>query len=160
MIRRARAEDVDAIARLYERSYATLTFLPTLHTLEEYLGWFGARVAEDEVWVYDENGAVLGFASLEWDRFGYLYVEPEAIGRGIGTALFEHAKTRRPDGFTFWVFQRNERARRFYERLGARPVRFTDGAGNEERTPDVQYEWRPTSPGPAGAAGDRGPSGR
>ena len=72
-----------------------------------------------------------------------LFVHPDAIGTGVGHALFEHVKTRRPDGFWFWVFQQNDRARRFYEAHGAIAVEFTDGAGNEEKTPDVRYEWRP-----------------
>jgi hypothetical protein len=50
-------------------------------------------------------------------------------------------KTLRPDGFQFWVFQQNERARRFYEAHGAAAVEFTDGSGNEEKTPDVRYRW-------------------
>ncbi len=51
---------------------------------------------------------------------------------------------RRPDGFALWVFQQNDGARRFYERHGLRLVRETDGSGNEERTPDALYEWRPS----------------
>jgi hypothetical protein len=39
-----------------------------------------------------------------------------------------------------WCFQRNTRARRFYERRGFAPIRFTDGSANEERCPDVLYE--------------------
>jgi putative acetyltransferase len=39
------------------------------------------------------------------------------------------------------VFQANERARRFYEKRGCVPVEFTDGSGNEEKTPDVRYRW-------------------
>ena len=38
-------------------------------------------------------------------------------------------------------FQANTRARRFYETHGFRAIRFTDGADNEERTPDVRYRW-------------------
>jgi hypothetical protein len=41
------------------------------------------------------------------------------------------------------VFQRNEDARRFYERQGCVLVELTDGAGNEEREPDALYAWRP-----------------
>ena len=41
--------------------------------------------------------------------------------------------------------QQNERARRFYEARGFRAVEFTDGEANEEKTPDVRYEWRPSS---------------
>ncbi|MDX6513598.1 MAG: hypothetical protein QOE36_3102, partial [Gaiellaceae bacterium] len=64
-------------------------------------------------------------------------------GTGVGGALFARVRERRPAGFRFWVFQRNERARAFYEHLGCRPVEFTDGAGNDERQPDVLYEWSP-----------------
>jgi ribosomal protein S18 acetylase RimI-like enzyme len=142
MIRRATAEDVDAIAKLYERSFALLDFLPMLHTLDEHRTWFGGLVERDEVWVYAEDGTVLGFSALSAGELDDLYLEPSAIGRGIGSALFRHATERRPDGFRFWVFQQNERARRFYEAHGCRPLEFTDGAHNEEKMPDVRYEWR------------------
>jgi GNAT superfamily N-acetyltransferase len=138
VIRRATPHDADAIAELYERSYATLVFLPVLHTLDEHRVHFARVVDEQEVWVWDD-GRILGFAALDESMLNFLYVEPEAIGHGVGGALYRHALERRPDGFTFWVFQQNERARRFYERYGARPVRFTDGDGNEEKMPDVLY---------------------
>ena len=48
-----------------------------------------------------------------------------------------------PGGFRLWVFQANAGARRFYERHGLRVVRLTDGAANEEKTPDALYEWLP-----------------
>jgi GNAT superfamily N-acetyltransferase len=142
MIRRAVPEDADAIAELYERSLATLDFLPVLHTLDEHRSWFARVVDEQEVWVYDE-GAIVGFAALDSEMLNYLYLEPFATGRGIGNALLDRVKERLPDGFRLWTFQQNEGARRFYERHGLEAIEFTDGAGNEERTPDVLYEWRP-----------------
>ena len=48
-----------------------------------------------------------------------------------------------PDGFSLWTFQKNEGARRFYERHGFDAVELTDGSGNMEREPDVRYAWRP-----------------
>ncbi len=138
MIRRAGSEDVEEIVSIYEPSFGLLDFLPTLHTREEHLAWFGRCVREGEAYILGR-----GFAILERDRLTYLYVHPDEIGTGVGHALFEHVKTLRPDGFDLWVFQQNERARRFYEEHGAAAVEFTDGSGNEERTPDVRYEWRP-----------------
>jgi GNAT superfamily N-acetyltransferase len=132
------------VAALFRRSFGTLTFLPTLHTPEEDREHFGRVVAEQEVWVAEEDGRVLGFAGLTDDMLSHLYVEPEAQGRGIGGALLDQAKERRPHGFRFWVFQRNERARRFYEARGCRLVKLTDGSGNEEREPDALYEWLPS----------------
>jgi ribosomal protein S18 acetylase RimI-like enzyme len=143
VIRRAGLEDVNAIAALFRRSFGTLTFLPTLHTPEEDRAYFGGIVAEREVWVWEEDGSILGFAALEDDELTHLYVEPDAHGRGIGGALMERSKERRPDGFQLWVFQENANARRFYERRGFVLVRETDGSDNEERTPDALYAWRP-----------------
>jgi len=135
-------EDVPAIVDLFERSFATLTFLPVLHTREEHLAFFGGLLDTQEVWLYEDAGVLQGFTTIS-EMLDHLYVDPGAFGAGVGDALFEHATSRRPDGFTFWVFQRNARARRFYERHGSVAIELTDGAHNEERTPDVLYEWRP-----------------
>lgn len=142
LIREAQPDDVDAIAELYERSFGTLSFLPTLHTLEEHRAWFGQIVAEREVWVWEDESIILGFIALGEATVDYLYVAPEMTGRGLGSALLDHAKARRPNGFSLWTFQQNKGARRFYERHGLRVVRLTDGEHNEERTPDALYAWR------------------
>jgi ribosomal protein S18 acetylase RimI-like enzyme len=84
----------------------------------------------------------LGFIALGDATIDHLYVEPEMTGRGIGSALLEHAKEQRPEGFSLWTFQQNEGARRFYERHGLRVIRLTDGRDNEEKTPDALYAWR------------------
>ena len=139
MLRRATADDVEEIVGIIEPSFALLDFLPQLHTHEEGLAYFGRCVREGEAYILGR-----GVAILQDDWLTHLYVHPDAIGTGIGHALFEHVTTLRPDGFQFWVFQQNERARRFYETHGATAVQFTDGAGNEERTPDVGYVWRPS----------------
>jgi ribosomal protein S18 acetylase RimI-like enzyme len=145
MIRRATADDVEAIAELYERSFAALTYLPVLHTLDEHRAWFERQVAEHEAWVWDD-GAIRGFIVLTAHELMYIYLDVGWTGRGIGTALLQHAKARRPAGFTLWTFQANEGARRFYERHGLHAIELGDGSGNEERTPDVRYEWRPSAP--------------
>ena len=64
MIREARPGDVGTVAGLYERSFGTLSFLPTLHTLEEHHAWFGQVVAQREVWVWEEDGVILGFMMI------------------------------------------------------------------------------------------------
>lgn len=137
MIRRATADDVEEIVAIFEPSFALLDFLPQLHTHEEHLAFFAGRIREDDVFILRR-----GFAIVYGDWLGHLYVHPDEIGTGVGHALFEHVTTLRPDGFQFWVFQQNERARRFYEAHGAVAVEFTDGSGNEEKTPDVRYEWK------------------
>ena len=143
MLRRARPEDAQAVARLFRASFGTLTFLPTLHTPEEDERHFASMIADREVWVYEDDGEIAGFAAVTDDMLSDLYVAPDRLGEGIGSVLLDRAKERRPAGFRFWVFQQNARARRFYERHGCRVVELTDGAGNEEKVPDALYEWVP-----------------
>jgi ribosomal protein S18 acetylase RimI-like enzyme len=131
-------------------SYDRMPYVPRLHTPEEDLAYVTrALYPGNEVSVAELDGRVAGFAVLTDDQLLQLHVAADAQNRAIGTALLLRAKERRPGGFTLWTFQRNEGARRFYERHGLRVVQSTDGAGNEEREPDVQYAWRP-GPGVAG----------
>jgi GNAT superfamily N-acetyltransferase len=148
MIRQAGPQDVDGIAAVFTRSFATLEFLPALHTPEQNHSFLGGRVlAEQEVWVAEREEQILGFLALDGDVCTFLYVDPEEHGHGVGTALFAEARQARPEGFRFWVFQQNENARRFYENRGCSCVELTDGSQNEERTPDALYEWRPPDRG-------------
>ena len=141
-IRRAGPSDAEAIADVFIPSFESLTFLPQLHTHDEDRAFIRRLVADDEVWVAEDEGQILGFAALTADMLSHLYVHPDAQGRGAGSALMDRAEERRPDGFTFWVFQENGHARRFYEARGCRVLELTDGSRNEEKTPDALYEWR------------------
>ncbi len=121
MLRRATPADGDAVAAVFTSSFAgLLAFLPRLHTAEEDRAEFNRIVRRHEVWVAEERGEIVGFAALSERRHEHLYVEPGWQARGVGSALLAHAKERRPDGFDLWTFQRNEGARRFYERHGFR----------------------------------------
>jgi GNAT superfamily N-acetyltransferase len=141
-IRRAGASDAEAIADVFIPSFESLSFLPQIHTHDETRGHIRRVVAAEEVWVAENEGQILGFAALTADMLSHLYVHPDAQGRGAGSALMDRAEERRPGGFTFWVFQENDQARRFYEARGCRVLELTDGSGNEEKTPDALYEWR------------------
>jgi GNAT superfamily N-acetyltransferase len=124
-----------------------MPYLPELHSDEETDAWMARQVVgRQEVVVAELDGRVVGFAALEGDLLGHLYVGPGHQRRGVGSALVDWVKGSRPAGFRLWVFQRNEGARRFYEERGCRLVELTDGSANEEREPDALYEWRPGEP--------------
>jgi GNAT superfamily N-acetyltransferase len=145
VIRRASPKDAEAVVRIFRESRAeAMPWLPVLHTEAEDLAWYRERLG-GEAWVYELQDRVVGFALVREDDLDALYVAPHAQRGGIGAVLFLQAQAARPDGFGWWVFRDNMRARRFYESLGGRLLYETDGAGNEEKTPDVRYEWRPTS---------------
>ena len=143
-IRSASPADAAGVADVYLTAFhATYTF-PLAHTDDQVRDWLRGIVAgEDRTWVADAGGRVVGMMVLDEDGIDQLYVDPAWHGRGIGSRLVELAKRRRPDGLALYTFQVNDRARRFYERHGFVATWFGDGSANEERQPDVRYEWRP-----------------
>jgi ribosomal protein S18 acetylase RimI-like enzyme len=142
-VRPASAGDADAIARVFTASFGTLSFLPKLHSPEEDRAFIADVVLrEQDVLVAEQNGEVVGFISMaHGDTVEHLYVDPDRRGRGVGSTLLDEAKRLMPGGFGLWLFQRNEPARRFYEKHGMRLVQMTDGHANEEKTPDARYDW-------------------
>ena len=143
MIRRGSTEDRQAIGRVFVVARDEMTYLPRIPDEDRLrIGTLITR-DHDELWIAEEDGRIVGFADLRDEWLAHIYIEPGSQGHGLGTQLFEIAKRERPNGFRWWVFQKNEGARRFYERHGARVVKLTDGADNMEREPDALYEWKP-----------------
>jgi GNAT superfamily N-acetyltransferase len=140
-VRRLSLDDMDETAVIHRIAFdQRLPWLAGLHTPEEDRWFFREQVfAACEVW---GSGlpSLHGFIAFREGWIDQLYVLPQHQGHGAGTALLDVAKTRFPS-LQLWTFQRNADARRFYERRGFRALRETDGSGNEEREPDVLYEW-------------------
>ena len=142
MIRRATPDDASAISELFARARDEMTYLPHIpaHVRPLLGGWFLERA---ELWMFEEEGRVLGFAGVSGSELTHLYTDPSAQNRGVGSALLDHVKSFQPEGLELWVFQKNEGARRFYERHGFELLRLTDGEANMEHEPDALYGWRP-----------------
>jgi GNAT superfamily N-acetyltransferase len=148
-LRRAREDEIEALTRLFIRTRNEMEYLPRVP--DEAVEPIASRIREhEEVWLAEEDGRLLGFLGIEASTnlggaavLEKLYVEPGAQGRGIGAALLDKAKELRPDGLYLWVFQKNDAARRLYERHGFRLVKLTDGAANMEHEPDALYAWAP-----------------
>jgi GNAT superfamily N-acetyltransferase len=115
---------------------------PPVHSDDEVRSWFEEVVLPHrEVWVAETGGAVIAMLVLDGEWVDQLYVKPGWTSTGVGSRLLGRAKERRPEYLQLWTFQANVGARRFYERHGFVAMDFTDG-DNEERAPDVRYEWR------------------
>jgi GNAT superfamily N-acetyltransferase/chorismate mutase len=147
LLRRATSDDAAQLSELYiaTRRAAEPAMPPQLHSPESVLAHVAGMVLEKEVWVA-ERDEIVGFAVLAPAFLDALYVGPDHQGFGIGTALLDLAKARRPDGFALWVFASNAPARGFYHRHGLVELEHTDGSGNEERSPDVRMAWPGSDP--------------
>jgi ribosomal protein S18 acetylase RimI-like enzyme len=144
-LRPAEPSDVEALVEIHlSSSQQAMPWLPQLHTLEQTVWWMSHRVVGHlRVWVAESEGLVVGYAALGPGELEQLYVRPGYQGRGVGRLLLDQAKALEPQGLALWVFQRNTRARTFYEGHGFQLISFTDGSRNEEREPDARYAWRP-----------------
>ncbi|WP_374576443.1 N-acetyltransferase family protein [Phenylobacterium sp.] len=147
ILRRASLADAGEIGRLHHRTMRTsLPFLPDLHTAAETEGFIAKVLMPTcELWVAEGEGRILGYVAFKPGWIDQLYVAPEEQGRGVGPALLAKALE---DGSErrLWTFQKNARARAFYEQRGFRIETLTDGQDNEEREPDVLYVWRGENP--------------
>ena len=142
-LRRATPDDAEAIADVFLDSFHATYDFPLAHPDHEVRGWIRDRVVREmETWVADDGGRVVAMMVIAHGSLEQLYVAPDRLGAGIGGRLVDLAKERSPEGLTLWTFQVNERARGFYERHGFVAVETTDGRANQERQPDVRYEWR------------------
>ena len=95
--------------------------------------------------VAEIDAKIVGMMALsEEDACGWidqLYLHPAAVGQGIGSQLMVRAKNELGDLIRLYAFQANSGCRRFYERHGFQPVAFGDGSDNEEKCPDVLYQF-------------------
>ena len=147
-LRQATSADAAAIAQVFSPSRRLLTFVPELHTVAEDR-WFieNIIITECVVTVAETAGRLVSFLALRHDEIRLLHTHPDFLDRGAGTMLLDTAKRAAPGSLQLWCFQANVGARRFYERHGFQAVEFTDGARNEEKTPDVRYRWDPAAGG-------------
>jgi len=145
LLRRAEQEDAETIADLYTaaRVAAVPQMPPAMHTNAEDREWMAAQLAKDdhEAWVAERDGAIIAYALITPTWLNHLFVHPDHLAAGIGTALLDLVKSLRPEGFELWVFESNLGARRFYARHGLVELERTDGSGNEEKAPDIRMGW-------------------
>jgi len=141
IVRRATLADAEDAARVFTAAFASMRFVPKIHSAEEDRVFVRGLIAGKEVWLAERDGRMIGLACWYDGWLEQLYVDPAHHNGGAGTALLARVMKEHTEGFQLWTFQANAGARRFYERHGFVAAEFTDGANNEENTPDVRYVW-------------------
>jgi len=146
MLRRLELSDMDQAARVHRASFDhALPWLAGLHTPDEDRWFYRERVFKIcTLWAAFDAAVMTGMIAFRDGWIDQLYVIPDAQGRGLGGALLGIA-TRTSDRLQLLTFQRNVRARGFYEARGFKLIEQTDGARNEENEPDARYLWAGSS---------------
>jgi GNAT superfamily N-acetyltransferase len=126
-LRAARPQEADSLTALALRSKADWGYddafmaacREELTLTPQEIGVRRTTVAEDSA-----TGRVLGLVTLEGEPphavLGMLFVEPAAMGRGVGRLLYEHAlATAARLGFTRLSIDADPNAEPFYRAMGA-----------------------------------------
>ena len=146
-LRPAFAADAARIAQiLIDVRSAFMPYAPLAHSADEVRSWVaGSLVPSGGTVIAELDGAIVGVMTTEREVacswITQMAVDPLHVGIGIGSVLLQHAFHACPLPIRLFTFQANSGARRFYERHGFQPVRLSDGRANEERCPDVLYEF-------------------
>jgi len=130
VIRAATEADAPALAEIQARAwrwaYSDFVAYDDMPVAEERLERWRGNVAQGRLRVFDQDGTVVGYASVDGDQLTSLYVDPAAQGAGVGARLHDDALEQlRAGGCStawLWVFTANAQGRAFYERRGWRAV--------------------------------------
>ncbi|GGP13147.1 N-acetyltransferase [Nonomuraea glycinis] len=131
LVRDARPDEAELLSELAFRSKAYWGYDERfMATCREELTLSASQVEAQRTMVADQDGRALGFVTVEGEppegELGMLFVEPDAIGQGIGRLLFEHAVTAaRGLGFARLVIEADPHAEPFYLAMGATRIGMT-----------------------------------
>lgn len=121
VIRPAAIGDIDALTDLALRSKAWWGYDETfIEKCRDELTLTTERIAVEDIRVAEMDGVIIGFVSVMDGSLEDLFVEPDRIGAGTGSALFEVAKTiTRDDGHRTLRIEADPNAARWYRSKGA-----------------------------------------
>ena len=135
MIRALQAEDIGPVAEIWlNTNRSAHSFSPSQYW-EGHLPAVQEALAQAEVYVYEEEGAVQGFVGLNGNYIEGIFVRQEAQSQGIGKGLLDFVKARK-DRLELSVYQKNSRAAAFYQR-----EQFViQREGRDEPTGELEYQ--------------------
>ena len=141
MLRAAQPLDANRAGAILSEFAERTPWMPRLHSQAEDIAFLDDMITRGWVTVAGREAAVESFMACDGHNIQALYVAENARGHRLGSALLAHAQETAKE-LTLWTFEANERAQAFYEARGFRAVERTDGAGNDEKLPDIRYEWK------------------
>lgn len=147
-VRIATADDAPEVANVYLSSRKTfLSFSSLAHTDDEVRNWISSiLIPTGNVYVAENDKGIVGMMAISAsDTISWidqLYLAPDAVGQGIGSQLLQTAMEKLNHPIRLYTFQQNHGARKFYERHGFREISRSDGSDNEEKCPDILFEYR------------------
>lgn len=140
-LRPAIQSDAFATGAILNAFIQSTDWMPKLHTHKETIGFCETMIDRGWVRVAEIDGEIAGFLSKDDGYVHALYVAEGAQNKGVGLHLLRAAQMEE-NALDLWTFQANAGAQRFYLREGFFEVDRTDGQRNDEKLPDIRYQWK------------------
>ena len=140
MIRKFETQDLDAVMQIWlQANLDAHAFIPASFW-EAHFEMVRDLLPQTEIYVHESEGTqqIDGFIGLTENHIEGIFVAKSARSKGIGRALLEYAKSRKPR-LTLSVYQKNERALAFYQR-----EQFTvqsEGIDEDTNEAELQMLW-------------------
>ena len=113
MIRPFRAGDLQPVLQIWLDSNTTAHSFISPSYWQDRRELVHKALPNADVYVYELEGAVVGFIGLSGDEVEGLFVAEGRRSCGIGKALLDYVKARHPH-LALYVYEKNTRAMRFY----------------------------------------------
>ena len=140
MIRKFEARDLAAVMQIWlHGNLDAHAFVPA----DFWTGHFDMvrdMLPQAELYVHEDAGTrqIDGFIGLTENHIEGIFVAKAARSKGIGKALLEYAKSRKPC-LTLGVYQKNERALAFYRR--EQFAIHSEGIDEDTNEAEIQMLW-------------------
>ncbi len=140
MIRKFENLDLDAVMQIWlQANLDAHAFIPVSFWTEHF-EMVRDLLPQAELYVHEDAGTrqIDSFIGLMENHIEGIFVAKAARSKGIGKALLEYAKSRRPR-LTLGVYQKNERALAFYRR--EQFVVQSEGIDEDTNEAEIQMLW-------------------
>ena len=140
MIRKFENLDLDAVIQIWlQANLDAHAFIPASFW-EAHFEMVRDMLPQAELYVHEgeDTWQIDGFIGLTENHIEGIFVAKAARSKGIGKALLEYAKSRKPR-LTLGVYQKNERALAFYQR--EQFVVHSEGIDEDTNEAEIQMLW-------------------
>lgn len=140
MIRKFESRDLDAVMQIWLHSNLDAHAFIAASFWTEHFEMVRDLLPQVELYVHEgeDTRQIDGFIGLTENHIEAIFVAKSARSKGIGRALLEYAKSRKPR-LTLSVYQKNERAIAFYRR--EKFVVQSEGIDEDTNEAEIQMFW-------------------
>ena len=140
MIRKFETQDLDAVMQIWLHGNLDAHAFIAASFWTEHFEMVRDMLPQAELYVHENEATrqIDGFIGLTENHIEGLFVVKSARSKGIGKALLEYVKSRKPR-LTLSVYQKNERALAFYQR--EQFVVHSEGIDEDTNEAEIQMLW-------------------